>query len=455
VGSSTVTLVDPQGRTIKSTDNGDGTATLTTSASGGGTTSSVKILDTGGTNTATVSAGGAVKVDGSAVTQPVSNASLPLPAGASTAAKQPALGTAGTASTDVLSVQGIASMTALKVDGSAVTQPVSNASLPLPAGASTAAKQPALGTAGSASADVLSVQGVTSMTALKTDGSGVTQPVSGTVTANAGTNLNTSALALDATLTGGTQQAKLTDGTNIANVLKSDGTSAGQNSQLVSGGHLTVSFTTTTAQVVGSTDAGNFAWVAVHITSQGGSSTVTFQSSNDNVNWISSGLSPAGTFANSSTTTGIWYGAMAGRYFRLNVTGIVSGTTAGVIEFFANPRLSTVIQASQLGAWTVTQSGAWNVGMAAAATGGYSFNNITTATTTTVKSGAGTLHALTINTKGVTSTATLYDNTAGSGTKIATVDTTLGTGEILYDVAFATGLTIVTAGSADITAVYK
>ena len=48
-----------------------------------------------------------------------------LPTGAATAAKQPALGTAGTASTDVLTVQGIASMTALKVDGSAVTQPVS------------------------------------------------------------------------------------------------------------------------------------------------------------------------------------------------------------------------------------------------------------------------------------------------------------------------------------------
>ena len=48
-----------------------------------------------------------------------------LPTGAATAAKQPALGAAGTASTDVITVQGIASMTALKVDGSAVTQPVS------------------------------------------------------------------------------------------------------------------------------------------------------------------------------------------------------------------------------------------------------------------------------------------------------------------------------------------
>lgn len=38
-----------------------------------------------------------------------------LPSGASTAAKQPALGTAGTASTDVITIQGIASMTKLLV----------------------------------------------------------------------------------------------------------------------------------------------------------------------------------------------------------------------------------------------------------------------------------------------------------------------------------------------------
>lgn len=109
----------------------------------------------------------ALKTDGSAVTQPVSAASLPLPTGAATLAKQPALGTAGTASADVISVQGIASMTALKVDGSAVTQPVSAASLPLPSGASTAAKQPALGTAGTASADVITVQGIASMTPMQ------------------------------------------------------------------------------------------------------------------------------------------------------------------------------------------------------------------------------------------------------------------------------------------------
>lgn len=153
--------------------------------------------------------GGSITVDGTlAATQSgtwnITNVSgtISLPTGAATSAKQPALGTAGSASSDVITVQGIASMTPIKVDGSGVTQPISGTvtanagtgtfaisatSLPLPSGAATAAKQPAFGTAGSAASDVITVQGIASMTALKIDGSAVTQPVSGTVTANAGT----------------------------------------------------------------------------------------------------------------------------------------------------------------------------------------------------------------------------------------------------------------------------
>jgi hypothetical protein len=74
-------------------------------------------------------------VDGSELQVDV--VSSALPSGAATAAKQPALGTAGTASADVISVQGIASMTALVVDGSGSTQPISASSLPLPSGAAT------------------------------------------------------------------------------------------------------------------------------------------------------------------------------------------------------------------------------------------------------------------------------------------------------------------------------
>src|SRR6266478_2175355 len=78
--------------------------------------------------------------------------------------------------------------------------------------------------------------------AVKVDGSAVTQPVSGTVTANAGTNLNTSALALDATLTGGSQKTKIVDsaGTNLATVsaagaLKVDGSAVTQPVSLPAG----------------------------------------------------------------------------------------------------------------------------------------------------------------------------------------------------------------------------
>lgn len=87
--------------------------------------------------------GAPLKVDGSAVTQPVSAASLPLPTGASTSAKQAALGVAGTPSTDVLSIQGVSGGFALPVSGTfwQATQPVSAASLPLPALASTSTKQ--------------------------------------------------------------------------------------------------------------------------------------------------------------------------------------------------------------------------------------------------------------------------------------------------------------------------
>lgn len=63
-------------------------------------------------------AGGSLTVDGTVAvsgTVPVSAASLPLPTGAATAAKQPALGTAGTPSADVISVQGAAGGTALPV----------------------------------------------------------------------------------------------------------------------------------------------------------------------------------------------------------------------------------------------------------------------------------------------------------------------------------------------------
>ena len=102
-----------------------------------------------------------LKIDGSAVTQPVSAASLPLPTGAATAAGQSTVAGSGSTTSGQTGNLGMAAVTssspaytngqtnalslttagALRVDGSAVTQPVSAASLPLPSGAATATNQ--------------------------------------------------------------------------------------------------------------------------------------------------------------------------------------------------------------------------------------------------------------------------------------------------------------------------
>lgn len=90
----------------------------------------------------------------------------------------------------------------------------------------------------------------------------------------------------------------------------------------------------------------------------------------------------------------------------------------------------------------------------------FSYENIVLAapTTTVVKSSAGFLHSITFNKPATTGVVTIYDNTAGSGTKIGTITTGGNVRRItlLYDVAFATGLTIVTSVAAqDITVSYR
>lgn len=80
--------------------------------------------------------------------------------------------------------------------------------------------------------------------------------------------------------------------------------------------------------------------------------------------------------------------------------------------------------------------------------------NITSATTTTVKSGSGILRRITINTTAA-GAITVYDNTAASGTKIATFPSSAVVGTYEYGVRFTTGLTIVTAAASDITVAWE
>ena len=81
--------------------------------------------------------------------------------------------------------------------------------------------------------------------------------------------------------------------------------------------------------------------------------------------------------------------------------------------------------------------------------------NITTATTTVVKTGPGVLVSIVLNATNA-GTITVYDNTAGSGTKIATISAAAPAGASFgYLCQFTTGLTIVTASADNITVVYS
>jgi len=90
--------------------------------------------------------------------------------------------------------------------------------------------------------------------------------------------------------------------------------------------------------------------------------------------------------------------------------------------------------------------------------GPFSYANIASATTTTVKSGKGVLVGIVINKPVASTTVTIYDNTAGSGTKIGTITQpgTLLESQIVlpYNVTFSTGLTLVTSGADDLTVIY-
>lgn len=78
---------------------------------------------------------------------------------------------------------------------------------------------------------------------------------------------------------------------------------------------------------------------------------------------------------------------------------------------------------------------------------------ISTATTTTVKSGPGRLHSIVIG-ETAAGAITVYDNTAGSGTVIAVLKASVVEGTYTFNCKFTTGLTIVTAGASKITVNY-
>lgn len=156
-----------------------------------------------------------------------------------------------------------------------------------------------------------------------------------------------------------------------------------------------------------------------------------------------------------------------------NTTGVITAATsptkmqvAGVVYNSTPPTLTTgqsaALEADVKGSLKVIQVDASGVvidpTLAVQTYVANSYAHISTAATTVVKSGTGSLHSITVNGLGtVASVTTVYDNTAGSGTIIAVINTLAGQESYIYDVTFNTGLTLVTTGTVapDITVSYR
>jgi hypothetical protein len=276
-----------------------------------GTGLTVNTLPNAGQATMTNSLPVVVASDQSTI--PVSNASLPLPTGAATSAKQPALGTAGTASTDVITVQGIASGTA---------QAVSVASLPLPTGAATLAKQPALGTAGTASTDVITVQGIAGATAQS-----VTAAQTGTWTVQPGNTANTTAWKVD-----GSAVTQPTSSSQAGTWTVQPGNTANTTAWKVDGSAVTqpVSNATLPLPTGASTNAGssNFATAQVSVTT-GNTTIATLRAGRFAITVINTGTNQVFLGVTGvSITTGVVLPGVVGASVTIPTSAAVFGTVA-------------------------------------------------------------------------------------------------------------------------------
>lgn len=308
----------------------------------------VELVDSAGTNKASISAAGAIKVDNSAVTQPVS----------------------GTVTANVGTTNGLALDTS--VNGVLVAQgsTTSGEKGPLVQAAVTTAAP----TYTTAQTSPLSL---TTAGALRVDGSAVTQPVSGTVSITTNSAVNVAQFGGANTVTGtgasGAGVPRVTvssdsavkhwDGTNTTNVLAAASVSNAASAQaaaLYAGAfaeQASLSASALNADLVPSTDVSNYKWFSLHINTSVYSGTLTFQCSNDNSNWtvlqVYNVANGTQTTVAASISNTLYAGAISFRYLRVRMTAYASGTAQGTLELYTSPASWLMVNAYQAGNWNI------------------------------------------------------------------------------------------------------
>lgn len=219
-------------------------------------------------------------------------------------------------------------------------------------------------------------------------------PVTGTITA---------VTAITNALPAGTNNLGLievTDGTNIVNVLKSDGTAAGQNAILSSGAYKEVTGLTAgslNADLFPSTDMSGYKTFSIHIGTNAYSGTLTFQCSNDNTNWVSMNMQQPG-FSNtvsstSSSTNTLFFVNIATRYIRVRMTSYTSGSASAIAEMYTYAVSNTTVNNNQNGT-SIIQGGKTNNNAVPGATNVGVLSSIANASTQTWTEGDQVLNSV-------------------------------------------------------------
>lgn len=188
------------------------------------------------------------------------------------------------------------------------------------------------------------------------------------------------------------------------------------------------------ADLVTSTDVSAYKWWSLHIAGTW-SGRLTFQCSNDNVNWgnlAACSLQSQSTTTTSTTVNDIVGGPVVFRYLRVRMTTYSSGTATGTLELYTTASQMAVsgVLANQNGTWTVQPGNVQNttswVTKGATNNGTQAAN---TASNTAIKGSAGTLYSATVTTTG-TAGLVVYDNAStNSGTILLSIpaNATVGT----------------------------
>jgi len=237
-------------------------------------------------------------------------------------------------------------------------------------------------------------------TAVKVDGSAVTQPVSlASVPSHAVTNAGTFAVQPSAgDLTSGSAKTQIVNGANTMAV-DSSGAVTVNNAPSVTYTYNATGAITASTVLIGPITCSNIREFAVEISSIGTSGSVGFELSNDNTNWYSSAFSSVlYVYSSNATSAGIYNVPTNGAlYFRARLANATTAGTTNLVATGLQQPTQKLIQSVNIQSSSIGNLATSNVPLPANYAGFSSYHSLVSAATTNatlVKNSNGTIGTL-------------------------------------------------------------